>query len=148
MRRVSPRLFTQISLLSVAEFCVLPTVSCDGDVEETDEDEVEKFVDRPGTTKRYVVCCIAIDSSAIFWWVGVCVIFAKLFRVKEQPEFLRKASLSRTKPSSLTYTVASSVVCTSPLAVITVVGFFDILMVSPTQQSLWSRLLSICILAS
>ena len=39
-----------ISLLSVAGFSVLPTVSCDEDVEETGEDEVEELVDRPGTT--------------------------------------------------------------------------------------------------
>ena len=39
-----------ISLLSVAGFSVLITVSCDEDVEEAVEEEVEELVDRPGTT--------------------------------------------------------------------------------------------------
>ena len=34
----------------------------------------------------------------------------------------------------MTYTVASSLVCTSPLAVITVVGFFDVLIVSNSAE--------------
>ena len=33
-----------------AGFSVLITVSCDEDVEETGEDEVEELVDMPGTT--------------------------------------------------------------------------------------------------
>ena len=48
--------------------------------------------------------------------------------------------------NSLTKTVASSLVCTSPLAVITVVGLLDVLMVS-TSAGLRSLLLTICILA-
>ena len=39
-----------VSLLSVAGFSVLITVSCDEDVDEASEDEVEELVDRPGTT--------------------------------------------------------------------------------------------------
>ena len=39
-----------ISLLSAAGFPVQITVSCDEDVEEAGEDEVEELVDRPGTT--------------------------------------------------------------------------------------------------
>ena len=39
-----------ISLLSVAGFSVQTTVSCDEDVEEAGEDEVEEPVERPGTT--------------------------------------------------------------------------------------------------
>ena len=46
----------------------------------------------------------------------------------------------------LTYTVVSSLVCTSPLAVITVVGLLDVLMVSNSAESK-SFLLTICILA-
>ena len=37
------------SLLSVARFSVLITVSCDEHVEEVGEDEVEEFVDKPRT---------------------------------------------------------------------------------------------------
>ena len=43
--------------------------------------------------------------------------------------------------------MASSLVCTSPLAVITVVGFLDILMVSKNSAELRSFLLTMCILA-
>ena len=50
------------------------------------------------------------------------------------------------KSNCLTYTVASSLVCTSPLAVTTVVGLLDILMVSNSAE-LRSLLLFICILA-
>ena len=39
-----------ISLLCVAGFSVPITLSCDEDVEEVGEDEVEEVVDRPGTT--------------------------------------------------------------------------------------------------
>ena len=50
------------------------------------------------------------------------------------------------KSNCLTYTVASSLVCTSPLAVITVVELLDVLMVYNSAE-LRSRLLTICILA-
>ena len=50
------------------------------------------------------------------------------------------------KSNCLTFTVASSLVCTSPLAVITVVGLLDVLMVSNSAE-LRSFLLTICILA-
>ena len=50
------------------------------------------------------------------------------------------------RSNSLTKTVASSLVCTSPLAVVTVVGFLDVLTVSNSAE-LRSRLLTICILA-
>ena len=39
-----------ISLLSVAGFSVLITVSCDEDVDEAGEDKVGELVDKPGTT--------------------------------------------------------------------------------------------------
>ena len=65
--------------------------------------------------------------------------------VAERPESSRSITVTN-KSNSLTYTTASSLVCTSPLAVITVVGFFDILMVSNSAE-LRSLLLSICILA-
>ena len=48
--------------------------------------------------------------------------------------------------NSLTFVVASSLVCTSPLAVITVVGLLDVLVVSNSAE-LRSFLLTICILA-
>ena len=50
------------------------------------------------------------------------------------------------KSNSLTYTVASSLVCTSPLAVNTVVGLLDVLMVSNSAEQRF-RLLTTRILA-
>ena len=69
----------------------------------------------------------------------------------EFPEGKRTAGVSSrsiavtNKSNSLSCTVASSLVCTSPLAVITVVGFLDILMVSNSAE-LRSVLLTTCIL--
>ena len=51
----------------------------------------------------------------------------RVFRVKELPVYLREALAVTNKSSSLTYTVASSFVSTSPLAVTTVVGLLEIL---------------------
>ena len=62
---------------------MLPTVSCDGDVEETDEDEV----DRTGSTKGAKFAklrSIRLPFWGEMWFlatgplVGVCVIFAEL----------------------------------------------------------------------
>ena len=50
------------------------------------------------------------------------------------------------KSNSRTFSVASSVVCTSPLAVTTIIGFFDILTVSKSA-SFRSFLLTMCMLA-
>ena len=50
------------------------------------------------------------------------------------------------KSNCLTYIVASSLVCTSPSAVITVVGLLDVLMVSNSAE-LRSFLLTICMFA-
>ena len=67
-------------------------------------------------------------------------------RRKALREFLKRSITVTNKSNSLTYTVPCSLVCTSPLAVITVVGFVDILMVSISAE-LRSFLLTICILA-
>ena len=64
--------------------------------------------------------------------------------MKELPVYLREALLSRI--NSLTYTVASSFVGTSPLAVTTVVGLFETLTVSNSAE-LRSFLLTMCLLA-
>ena len=71
----------------------------------------------------------------------------KAMRQCERTVGVSARSITITKRSnSLTYTVASSLVCTSPLAVITVVGLLDVLMVSNSAE-LRSFLLTICILA-
>ena len=61
----------------------------------------------------------------------------------EQREFLQEACLAHTV---LAYNVASSLVCTSQLGVITIVGLLDVLMVSNSAE-LKSFLLAVCILA-
>ena len=61
-------------------------------------------------------------------------------------EFSSRSITLTNKSNCLTYTVASSLVCTSPLAVITVVGLLDVLMVSNSAE-LRSFLLTVCVLA-
>ena len=60
--------------------------------------------------------------------------------------YLREALLSRINPILLTYTVASSFVCTSPLAGTTVVGLLETFTVSNSAESK-SFLLTTCMLA-
>ena len=104
--------------------------------------------------KWHVVRYFAIDSFAFFgemWFlttgplVSIPIIFAELPEWKNCGCFLRSITVAN-ESNSLTYTVASSLVCTSPLAVITVVGLLDILMLSNSAESR-SLLLTICRLA-
>ena len=66
--------------------------------------------------------------------------------MRERPVYLREALLSRMNLILFDYTVAFSFVCTSPLAVITIVRFFDILTVS-NSALFRSFLLTMCMLA-
>ena len=96
----------------------------------------------------------AINSLAIsdeMWFLTadpvVCTPMILTEFPKERTEGVSSRSKTLTNKSNcLTYTVASSLVCTSPLAVITVVGLLDVLMVSNSAE-LRSFLLTICILA-
>ena len=72
--------------------------------------------------------------------------FAQSFPNESTAEVFRRSMTLTNKSNSLTYTVASSLVCTSPLAVITVVGFLDIFMVFNSAE-LRSFSLIICTLA-
>ena len=74
--------------------------------------------------------------------VGIPLIVAELPERKNCGSFFKK----HYRHNSLTCTVASSLVCTSPLAVMTVVGLPGVLMVCNSAE-LRSRLLTICILA-
>ena len=66
---------------------------------------------------------------------------------KERTAGVSSRSITLTnKSNGLTFSVASSLVCTSPLAVITVVGLLDVLMVTSSAESR-SVSLTICILA-
>ena len=120
----------------------------------TGEDEVEELVDRPGTTNG--------TQFAILQWILLPFLvrcgFGPLVQWQVYPWSSQSFPSERTagvssrsitvtnRSNSSTYTVASFLVCTSPLAVITVVGFFEILMVSNSAESR-SLLLTMCILA-
>ena len=89
-----------VSLLSVAGFSVLPTVSCDEDVEETSEDEVEELVDIPGTTKGTQFAILQLIRLPFFgevWFlttgpvVGIPTDPCRASREKELREFLSGA---------------------------------------------------------
>ena len=104
--------------------------------------------------KWYIVRHIAISSLAIsdeMWFLTVdavvCIpmILTEFHQGENSRNFFKKHTLTN-KSNCLTYTVASSFVCTSPLAVITVVGLLDVLMVCNSAESR-SLLLTMCILA-
>ena len=106
----SPRTLSMplvLSLLVDAGCCVGITASCDKDVGDAGVAELEEPVDRPGTTIGTLFCRAAFYSSAFFdelWFlttgkmVGLSVIVAEFFRVKQRPVYLREASLSRINP--------------------------------------------------
>ena len=103
--------------------------SCDDDVEEVGVDDVEELVDKPRTTNDTMLFLTADPV------VCVPMVLEELPERKNCWSFFKKHNCHEKRSNSLTYTVASSLVCTSPLAVITVVGHLDVLMVSKTQQS-------------
>ena len=88
-----------------------------------------------------------------FWWgvffwplvqLYVCPWSSQTFPRERTAGVSFRSITLKNKSNSLTYTVASSRVCTSPLAVISLVGLLDVLMVSNSAE-LRSRLLTICI---
>ena len=103
--------------------------------------------------KWYIVGYIAINLLVIFdemWFltagpvVSIHMILAELPERKNCGVFSRSITLTN-KSNRSTYTAAPSPVCTSQLAVITVVRLLDILMVSNSAE-LRSLLLTMCIL--
>ena len=83
------------------------------------------------------LCCNWFSCHV--WWDAVSVNWSngsktrdlrRVFQVKELPGVSSRSITVTLKPSSLTYTVASSFVGTSPLAVTTVVGLLPTLTVS------------------
>ena len=128
---------------------------CDEDDDEVGVGVVEELVDKPGTTNGTKFDKLQPILLSFLWWdVG----FWPLVQWEENPwssqSFPRERivgvssrSITLTnKSNSLTFTVASSLVSTSLLAVITVVGLLDVLMVS-NSANLKSRLLTVWILA-
>ena len=77
-------------------------------------------------------------------FIGIPVFHRKAFRAIILLACSRGLSLSKNISNSLTYTIASSCVCTSPLAVMTIVGLHDFVKVS-ISASLRSFLLIMCI---
>ena len=119
------------------------------------EDELEEPVDRQGQRMvRSSPCCIL--SVCHFRLVVVSENWSngnhhtrdlrRTFRARELSVYLREALLSRVNPIPLTYTVASSFACTSPLSQPTVVGFLKTVTVSNSAE-LRSFLLDMCMLA-
>ena len=99
----------------------------------------------------YIVWKIANNSLAIFGemcfltagpGIGFPMILAELPETKNCANFSRSITVTN-KSNSLTFSVASFLVCTSPLAV-TVAGLLDVLMVSNSAE-LRSLLLTTCI---
>ena len=89
--------------------------------------------------------------SCPFWWDVVFDRWSSGRKKRSSQSFPRgrtagvssRSITVTSRSNSLTYTVASSLVCTSPSAVITVVGLLDVLMVSNSAE-LRSFLLTIC----
>ena len=130
-------------------------VSFDGEVGEGVVEE--ELVDEPGTTNGTELDFLqSILFSLLMRCTGfltagpvVCILWpwsSQSFS-KERTAGVSSRNISLIKKSNcLTYIVASSLVCTSPLAVITVVGILDVFMVCNSAE-LKSFLLTICILA-
>ena len=118
--------------------------SCGPDVEDVLVDELEDLVNEPGTTIGHEILRVAWYFPAVFdemWFLTTGPLHRKtrgLRRVFQATELLEL--------KSLTCTVASSFVCTSPLAVMTVVRFLKIRRVSSSAK-FRSFLLSMCMLA-
>ena len=114
------------------------TESCDEDDEEVCVGVVEELVDKPRTTN-------GMWFLAAGRVVSIPMVSQSFPRERTAGVSSRNITVTN-KSNSSTCTVAFSRVCTSPLAVITVVGLLDVLMVSNSAE-LRSRLLTMCILA-
>ena len=126
-------------------------LSCFMGVFEVDED-AEEELDKPGTTigtKFSVMQIIRIPSFMRCGFWPLIHSWEYPFLSQSFPSDNTAGVLSRTVKVknfsySLTYTIASSCVCTSPLAVMTIVGLHDFVKVS-ISASLQSFLLIMCI---
>ena len=129
--------------------------SCGADLLDVLVNELADLVDKPWATKAtwfFVLQSMFLPFVLRSMWclatgqhMGISVVFAEFFPkpLFEMLAYPRKSELSN-KSKSLTYTVASSSVRTSPLAVRTVVGFLDTRTVSSSAK-FTSFLLSMCI---
>ena len=155
--RSSPLKLPLLSGNGFSVFCWHQTRNpCDEDDGEVGEGVVEEeFADKPGTTNGTQLDILQSILLPFLMRRG----FWPLIQWYENPWSSESFPKQRTagissrsmtltnKSNCLTYTVASSLVCTSPLAVTTVVGLLDVLMLSNSAE--WkSFLLSISTLAS
>ena len=112
----------------------------------------EELVDKPGTTigtKFSVLHCFRIPflMRCGFWpliYSWEYPFSSQSFPSVKTAGVSSKTFIVKNISNSLTYTVASSCVCTSPLAVMTVVGLLDVVKLS-NSASFKSFLLIICI---
>ena len=102
----------------------------------------EELVDKPGTTigtKFSVLHRIRIPFLNEMWFltvdplVRISVFIAKLSERQDCWRILEDFIVKNIS-NSLTYTIASSCVCTSPLAVMTIVGLLDVVTVSNSAE--------------
>ena len=107
------------------------------DVFEVDEDP-EDELDKPGTTTGTKFSVLQLYPNPVFnemWFltvdpfVGISVFIAKLSK-RQNCRRVFEDIHSQEKSNSLTYTAVAPCVCTSPLAVMTVVGLHDFAKVS------------------
>ena len=78
---------------------------------------------------------IAIDFLAIFGEMWFLTTDPESFPRERTAGVCSRGKTVTNKSNSLTFSVTSSLVCTSPLAVITVVGPLDVLMVTTRRTS-------------
>ena len=143
---INSTLILSVSSLTVAWYCC----SLVGEVDEIEEDvgwllsclvgviedkgwELDEELDKPGTTigtKFSVLHCIRIPFFMRCGFWPLIHSYEYPFLSQSFPSDNIAGEFSRTFivkniPNSLTYTIASSCVCTSPLAVKTIVGLHD-----------------------
>ena len=126
-----------------------PVLKVSFEVDESDPED--EFVDKPGTNRNEVLS-VALYPNPVFnemWFltidpfIRISVFIAKLSKRQTAGVFSR-TFIVKNMSNSLTYTVASSCVCTSPLAVMTIAGLHDFVKIS-ISASRKSFLLIICI---
>ena len=138
-RHVSPRAWLLIlSLRVVSGRNVETTESCGNDAWNVCVAELEEPVDEPGTTigtQFSVLHCIRLPSSIRcgFWPLVHSYEYpwsSQNFQSERTAGVSSRSFTVTNKSNSLTYTVASKFVCTSPLAATTVVGLLETLRIT------------------
>ena len=120
------------------------SISCREGVMDVEEwDPEEELVDKPGTTigtKFSVLHCIRIPFFLMrcgFWPLVQSYEYpcsSQSLPSEKTAGVSSKTFIVRNISNSLTYTIASSCVCTSPLAVMTIVGLHDFVKVSISAE--------------